>query len=103
MEGAGICAKRLSLRSPNLNVYVERFIQTIQVECLDHFLVFGEKHFDYLVKEFVEHYHTERPHQGLGNGVVTDGMPPASPDSNDPVLCRTRLGGLLRHYHRSAA
>ena len=41
--------KMLSYRSPNLNAFVERFIQTIQVECMDHFLIFGEKHFDYLV------------------------------------------------------
>ena len=103
MEGAGIRAKRLSLRSPNLNVYVERFIQTIQVECMDHFLVFGEKHFDYLVKEYIEHYHTERPHQALGNRVVIGGTPPASLDSIDTMSCRTRLGGVLKHYHRVAA
>ena len=42
----------------------------MQVECLDHFLVFGEKHLDYLVREYVEHYHTERRHQGLGNVVL---------------------------------
>jgi hypothetical protein len=37
------------------------------VECLDRFLVLGGKNFDYLVREYVEHYHEERPHQGLGN------------------------------------
>ena len=76
-----------------MNVYVERFIQSIQVECLDHFLVFGEKHFDYLVREYVEHYHTERPHQGLANRLVTGEPPPAL--SAGGVACRTRLGGLI--------
>jgi putative transposase len=89
----------LSYRSPNLNAYVERFIQSMQVECLDHFLVFGEKHFDYLVREYVEHYHEERPHQGLGNRLITD----ASPSVDGEVRCRTRLGGLLKHYLRAAA
>jgi putative transposase len=103
LADGGARVKMLSYRSPNLNAYVERFIQTIQVECMDHFLIFGEKHFDYLVREYVEHYHTERPHQGLGNGMVTGEPPPALPDSNDTVLCRTRLGGLLKHYHRIAA
>jgi putative transposase len=93
----------LTYRSPNLNAYVERFVQSVKQECLDHFLVFGEKHFDYLVREYIEHYHTERPHQGLGNRVVTDDTPPAPPNSNDIMLCRTRLGGLLKHYHRIAA
>jgi hypothetical protein len=32
-------------------MYPARFIQTVQIECLDHFLVFGEKHFDYLLPD----------------------------------------------------
>jgi putative transposase len=100
MTEAGFRPRRLSLRSPNLNAYVERFIQSIQVECLDHFLIFGEKHFDYLVKEYVEHYHEERPHQGLENRLVTG----ESPHSGDgEIQCSMRLGGLLKHFHRSAA
>ena len=75
----------------------------IQVECLDHFLIFGEKHFDYLVREYVEHYHTERPHQGLGNRLVTGEPPPALPDSGIAIHCRSRLGGLLKHYCKVAA
>jgi putative transposase len=62
--------------------------------------VFGEKHFDYLVKEYVEHYHEERPHQGLGNRLIT-GQPP--PCSFGEVQCRQRLGGLLKHFYRDAA
>jgi putative transposase len=46
-------------------------VQSIQQECLDHFLIFGETHFDYPVREYVEHYHEERPHQGLANRLIT--------------------------------
>ena len=93
----------LSYRSPNLNAYIERFVQTIQNECLDHFLIFGEKHFDYLVREYVEHYHTERPHQGLGNNTLAPTAPSEPRDLNGGIQCRTRLGGLLKHYYRVAA
>jgi putative transposase len=103
MTEAGARPRRLALRAPNTNVYVERFIQTIQVECMDHFLVFGEKHFDYLVREYVEHYHEERPHQGLENRLVNGEPPPSLPVSNGELHCRSRLGGLLRHYYRAAA
>jgi len=103
MEDADIRAKRLALRSPNTNVYVERFIQTIQIECMDHFIIFGEKHFDYLVREYVEHYHTERPHQGLANQTPAGTPRPAPQDSNGGIQCRTRLGGMLKHYDRMAA
>jgi len=49
-------------------------VQTIKQECLDHFIVFGEKHMSLLCSEFREHYHFERPHQGLGNDVLRQTM-----------------------------
>ena len=49
----------------------------------------------------MEHYHTERPHQGLGNRRIIE---PAEPRPTEgPVLCRERLGGLLKSYYRQAA
>jgi hypothetical protein len=52
-------------------------------------------------------YHTERPQQGLDNELLVprgwqkkrqaDLIPLAD------VGCRTRLGGLLKHYYRKAA
>jgi putative transposase len=103
LQRQGIDVQVLAYRSPNLHAYVERFIQSLQQECLDHFLVFGEKHFDYLVKEYVEHYHQERPHQGLANRTLAGTPSPAPPDSAGGIQCRTRLGGLLKHYQRAAA
>lgn len=47
---------------------MERFIQSIQQEWLDKFVVFDRGHMDYLVSEYVEHYHHERPHQSKGTG-----------------------------------
>ena len=105
LRGAGMQVKKNCFRSPNLQAHVERFIQSLQQEALDHFIVFGERHFDYLVTEYVEHYHTERPHQSLGNTPLTGGWPTSDGDMPDPdkVACRTRLGGLLKHYERVAA
>jgi transposase InsO family protein len=88
------------LRSPNVNAYVERFMQAIQQECLDRFIAFGPEHMDHLVREYVEHYHNERPHQGKGNVPLTfDGREPAVVGE---VVCRERLGGVPRHYYRDA-
>jgi hypothetical protein len=87
----------------NLLAYAERFIQSLQQECTDHFIVCGERHFDYLVKEYVDHYHTERSHQGLGNMPVMQNQvhPHGEPPSN--IVCRRRLGGLLKHFERAAS
>jgi hypothetical protein len=48
------------------NAYAERFVQTVRSECLDHFIVFGEKHLRYLVSEFGAHYNTVRLHSAIG-------------------------------------
>jgi len=109
---AKIEVKRIAFRAPNTNAFVERFIQTIQQECLDHFMVFGEAHLNLLVREFLEHYRTERPHQGKENAVLTfpKDEPPkeqrkrSNPDTSGfgALKCRERLGGLLKSYERAA-
>jgi putative transposase len=107
LESAGMEAQRSAYRAPNTAAFVERFVQSIKQECLDHFVVCGQRHMDHLCREFVEHYHAERPHQGLGNELLlprrqtrkrqTDMTPLAN------LGCRTRQGGLPKHYHRKAA
>ncbi|MGC9986257.1 MAG: hypothetical protein ABSF35_21875 [Polyangia bacterium] len=47
-----------------------RGAKTIEYECLDQFVIFGERHVRYLIREFVEHYHTERFHQGIGGELI---------------------------------
>jgi len=37
---------------------------------LDHFVIFGERHLRHLLKEFAQHYHTERYHQGLQGRLI---------------------------------
>ncbi|MFN9090961.1 MAG: integrase core domain-containing protein [Alphaproteobacteria bacterium] len=92
---------RLPQCSPNFVANVERFIQTVQVECLDRFIVMGTSHLDHLVREFMEHYNRERPHSAIGFRTPVGRWPPAS--GRGPVRCQTRLGGVLRYYYRVAA
>ena len=106
LQTSGIRPKKPIPKSPNLNAFVERFIQTLQQECLDHFVVLGAKHLDRLVQEFVAHYHEERPHQSLGNRPPTTTEPSevtVLPPPSGEVVCHERLGGLLKHYERIAA
>jgi len=73
LKSGGVRVQKAAPRSPNTNAYVERFVQTLQQECLGYFVVFGEQHMDYLVSEMVAHYHEERPHQGKDNEVLIRG------------------------------
>ena len=63
-----------------------------------------ERHLRHLIKEFGEHYRTERHHQGIGSQII---RPKPSPSNDNATLgvvgCRSRLGGLLRYYSREAA
>jgi putative transposase len=103
LQPAGVKVHRLAFRAPNTNAYVERFVQTIKQECLDKFIIFGPEHMDHLIREYVDYYHTERPHQGKGNVPLTGPRPPAPECAEGEVVCRERLGGVLRHYYRAAA
>src|SRR4051794_16014940 len=71
--------------------------------CLDKFIAYDPVQLDYLIREYDEHYHTERPHQLNGNERLCAGPPTATADSAGEVDCREQLGGVLRHYYRAAA
>lgn len=91
----------LPARSPNLNAYAERFVRSIKSECLNRLVILGEAHLRHAVQNFVDHYHSERNHQGLNNTLIDPG--PEIGRQEGRILCRPCLGGLLRHYHREAA
>jgi putative transposase len=86
LRACGVRPFRLPHRSPNLNAFEERFIQTLQTECLDHFVVLGTAHLDHLTTEFVEHYLRERPHLGLDSR--TPFGSPLRLTAADPLLLR---------------
>jgi hypothetical protein len=53
------------------------------------------------LREYVEHRHQERNHQGVGNRLIT----PTSTrhDVAQTIVRRPRLGGILNFYQRAAA
>jgi hypothetical protein len=55
-------------------------VKTVRTECLEHFVIFGQRHLRHLLKEFCAHYHTERYHQGLGGRLIQP-RPSASNDT----------------------
>ncbi|MBC7854634.1 MAG: transposase [Pirellulaceae bacterium] len=109
VQKRGVRIKKTMFQSPNTNAFVERFIQTLGQECLDHFIVFGTEHMDVLTKEFEEHYHAERPHQSKENDVLVKSKPKSRHKAKPPdtisladVRCEQKLGGLLKSYKRVA-
>ena len=84
---------------------LERWVESIKHECLDHFVVFGEKHLQHIVSQYVKFHNEERPHQGVGNTrlrLIGAKEPPVE-NAEGEIVCAARLGGLLKSYSRIAA
>ena len=88
--------KKLPYKSPNLNPYAESWVGIIQRELLDKFFIFGQRHFEYLVKEYTyNYYNTVRPHSGLNSEPIDH-----IGKSKGKIKCESRLGGVIKHYYR---
>jgi putative transposase len=101
LAAGGVKPLRLPRRSPDLNAYAERWVRTIKENCLDQMLLIGESSLRRVVGEFVEHYNTERAHQGLENKIIEpkfDEIP-----TEGEVKRQSRLGEMLNYYYRKAA
>ena len=101
LAAADVETVKLPARSPNLNAYAERFVRSIKDSCLDRMVFFGERSLRKAVTEFVDHYHAERNHQGLGNKLIAPN--PEHGGGTGRIHRRQRLGGMLNYYYRKAA
>jgi transposase InsO family protein len=101
LKSSGVRSVKLPPCSPNLNAYAERFVRTIKESCLERMILFGEGSLRKAIREFMEHYHRERNHQGLDNRLIIPDQLVAG--SAAAIQRRSRLGGMLNYYYRQAA
>lgn len=104
LKSKGVKPNPLPKASPNLNGRCERFIETIKLECLSKFIVFGKRHLDHLVAEFVDYYNHQRSH------MERDHLPPIRELPEDveklqhnEVEVKSYVGGLVKAFERKAA
>jgi transposase InsO family protein len=86
LKPSGVKTVKLPARSPDLNAYAERFVLSVKSECLAKIIPLGERHLRKAVKEYTEHYHLERNHQGLDNELIEKLAD--SPTMDAAVECR---------------
>jgi len=65
VEAMGITEVITAPRSPWQNAYVERLIGSIRRECLDHFVIFNERHLRRVLSSYIDYYHRSRTHLSL--------------------------------------
>ena len=78
-----------------------RFVGTMRREGLDRVLIFGRRHLEAVVREYLEHYNGHRPHRSLGQlPPQPKGVAPAVLKNVDRSQLRRidRLGGLIHEY-----
>jgi hypothetical protein len=75
--------------------------RSVKSECLSHFILFGEASLRRALKNFCEHYHAERNHQGKAKTLLFP-RPTPRECAEERVRCQERLGGVLKYYHQAA-
>ncbi len=102
--GNGRTVKLTPVRSPNLQAFVERVIQTLKHEVLNGFCVVSERHLNHILRVGADWYNRRRGHTGRDHRPpIRDGDRPPTVDlARRALVCHTELGGHLKSY-RSAA
>jgi transposase InsO family protein len=96
------------IQAPNANAVAERWVRTVRPECLDWMLIWGRRHLERVLDEYVRHYNDERPHRGLqlrppSRSDIGSTPTPSVVAVADRVRRRDRLGGLVHEYYQAAA
>jgi hypothetical protein len=96
LRSMGIRDRPTSPRSPWQNGYAERLIGSIRRECLDHVVVFGERHLRHVLLSYMNYYNEARTHLSLEK----DSPVSRNVERAGHILCRPVVGGLHHLYLR---
>lgn len=96
VRSMGIRDRPTSPRSPWQNAYAERLIGSIRRECLDHVVVFGERHLRHVLLSYMNYYNETRTHLSLDK----DAPLSRTVQRAGRILRLPILGGLHHQYVR---
>src|SRR6266852_4989893 len=96
LRSMGIRDRPTSPRSPWQNGYAERLIGSIRRECLDHVVVFGERHLRHVLLSYLKYYNEVRTHLSLQK----DAPIHRAVQTIGQTLAVPILGGLHHQYVR---
>jgi putative transposase len=98
---SGMRIIKTPVRSPRANAFAERFVGTLRRECLDHLLIYGERHLRTVLAEYERHFNDHRPHQGRSLRPPTHD-PSEAIDMTARIHHRITVTGLMNEYRRAA-
>ena len=97
----GITEAITAPRSPWQNACVERVIGSIRRECLDHIVIFNERHLRRVLSSYVDYYQRTRTHLSLDKDCPD--LRPIQPPRSGRVVAIPKVAGLHHRYERLAA
>jgi putative transposase len=100
----GVEIVRTPFRAPKANAFAERWVGTIRRDCLDWLLISSRRQLEHVLRTYVHHYNTHRPHRALRltAPTPTSRQRPVGTGPPDKLHRRDRLGGLIHEYARAA-
>ena len=96
VRSMGILIDQRRRELPWQNGHAERLIGSIRRECLDHVVVFSERHLHHLLRSYMHYYNGARRHLSLGK----DAPIPRAVQVVGRILPTPILGGLHHQYAR---
>ena len=96
LRALGIRDRPTAPHSPWQNGYAERLIGSIRRDCLDHVVVFSERHLCHLLRSYQRYYNHTRTHLS----VHRDAPVPRTVQTAGRLLPIPILGGLHHQYVR---
>ena len=101
VEAMGIEEVVTAPRSPWQNPFVERIIGSIRRECLNHVIIFDERHLRRVLSSYFQYYHKSRTHLSLDKDCPE--TRPIHPPTAGKIIAFPEVGGLHHRYERRAA
>ena len=101
LAGSGVRIIKTPVRSPRANSFAERYVGTLRRECLDHLLIYGERHLRQILAEYARHYNHHRPHQSREQRPPLH-EPGQAVDMTARIRRRQVVHGLINEYRRIA-
>jgi putative transposase len=86
-------------QAPKANAICERFLGSVRRECLDFFLILGERHLCKTMMQYQAYFNHARPHQGIGQRIPCQSVQGAELSGSEQLISRPILGGLHHDYH----
>src|SRR4249919_248113 len=101
VEAMGIEEVVTAPRSPWQNPFVERIIGSIRRECLNHVIIFDQRHLRRVLSSYFRYYHKSRTHLSLDKDCPE--TRPIHPPTVGNIIAFPEVGGLHHRYERRAA